>query len=83
IEDVCQIAVNEAIEAWFEEFNISGFYKQAVIHSSRNFKDEKKSRYPEINLSMYDLEEDSASAVGTPKSPIEALHDDEVGHEQD
>ncbi|PON54602.1 LOW QUALITY PROTEIN: hypothetical protein TorRG33x02_302170 [Trema orientale] len=77
IEDACQVAVNEAIETWFREFSTSD------IHGSRSFKDEVKSRYPEIDLSIYDLEEDSASAVGTPRSPIEALHDDEVGLQQD
>ncbi|PON54486.1 hypothetical protein PanWU01x14_194450 [Parasponia andersonii] len=49
IEDACQIAINEAIEAWFQEFSTSELYKQAVIHGSYSFKDKVKSRYPKIN----------------------------------
>ncbi|PON70250.1 hypothetical protein PanWU01x14_081740, partial [Parasponia andersonii] len=47
------------------------------------FKDKVKSRYPAIDLSMYDLEEDSASVVGIPRYPIETFHDDKVGLQQD
>ncbi|PON31300.1 hypothetical protein PanWU01x14_370940 [Parasponia andersonii] len=56
IEDTCQVAVNEAIEAWFEEFSTSELYKQAVIYGSHCFKDEVISYYPDIDLSIYDLE---------------------------
>ncbi|PON47889.1 hypothetical protein PanWU01x14_241280 [Parasponia andersonii] len=83
IEDACQVTVNEAIEVWFQEFSTLELYKQIVIHCARSFKDEVKWHYLEIDLSMYNLEENSASTVGTLRSPIKALYDDEIGLQQD